>query len=116
MFIVPSVEFPRFLIRPRNTTAVVDESVWLHCNATGNPKPKISWTPTKDDRFIQHANGTLQIKNLRLKDGGKYYCIAANKFKMKQATIILRVKRGYFVTYKEHKQCSSPGFSGGEEE
>ncbi|KAL9952197.1 hypothetical protein ACROYT_G039412 [Oculina patagonica] len=45
------------------------------------------------DRFIQHPNGTLQIKNVRLEDQGRYYCIAANHAEMKWSKFSLVVQK-----------------------
>ena len=79
-----------FDVWPKNTTAFVNDNLWLHCNATGNRKPKISWGRYEQggdrldkSRFIQHPNGTLHIKRVRLQDQGWYYCIAANHAEMK---------------------------------
>ena len=85
-------------MRPKNTTAFVKQDVWLHCNASGEPKPKISWS--KDvpggykldpKRFIQYPNGTLHIKEVHFGDKGRYYCIAANHAEMKQSKFSLDV-------------------------
>ncbi|KAL9952198.1 hypothetical protein ACROYT_G039413 [Oculina patagonica] len=91
--------YPTFDLRPKNTTAYVDDHLWLHCNASGDPKPKISWSKEEQDgdkldkeRFIQHSNGTLHIKNVRLEDQGRYYCIAANHAEMKQSKFSLVVQ------------------------
>lgn len=90
--------YPIFVVRPKNTTAFVNQDVWLHCNASGEPKPKISWS--KDvpggykldpKRFIQYPNGTLHIKEVHFGDKGRYYCIAANHAEMKQSKFSLDV-------------------------
>ena len=85
-------------MKPKNTTAQVGTSLWLHCNATGSPKPKISWgkeEPGGDkldkEHFMQHKNGTLYIKDIRPKDDGKYYCIAANSGNWQTVAITLKV-------------------------
>lgn len=91
--------YPRFLTRPKNTTAYVKDHIWLHCNASGDPKPKISWSKDVEggdkldpNRFIQHPNGTLHIKEVHMSDGGRYYCIAANHAEMKQSKFSLVVQ------------------------
>lgn len=91
--------YPRFIVRPKNTTALVNQHIWLHCNASGDPKPKISWSKEEafgykldPERFIQHPNGTLHIKKVQLKDKGRYYCIAANHAEMKQSKFTLDVE------------------------
>ena len=98
-FSYPRAVYPIFHVRPKNTTAFVNDNLWLHCNATGDPKPKISWSKEEqggdkldEERFIEHANGTLHIKNVRLEDQGGYYCIAANRGKLRQSKFSLVVE------------------------
>ena len=97
--------YPRFLTRPKNTTAYVHDHIWLHCNASGDPKPKISWSKDVEggdkldpNRFIQHPNGTLHIKEVHMSDGGRYYCIAANHAEMKQSkfSLVVQGKENFF--------------------
>ena len=87
--------------------------MWLHCNATGNPKPKISWAkevPGGDkldkEHFTQHENGTLYIKAVRPSDDGKYYCIAGNAGKLQQVTITLKVT-GKTFTVRRNRTCNT---------
>ncbi|XP_068732946.1 immunoglobulin superfamily member 10-like [Montipora capricornis] len=87
-----------FKLQPKDTTAYVQQNIWLHCKASGHPKPKVSWIKDKAgvdrldaERFIQHANGTLQINDVRMRDQGRFSCVAANQFEMKTAVCGLRV-------------------------
>lgn len=75
------------------------DNLWIHCNATGDPKPKICWgrydrVGDKLDRrrFIPYFNGTLHIKRVRLEDQGEYFCLAANRGAMKVTKFSLVVK------------------------
>ena len=95
----PCAVYPTFDVRPKNTTAFVRDNLWLHCNATGDPKPKICWgrydrSGDKLDRrrFIPYFNGTLHIKRVRLEDQGSYFCIAANRAAMEITNFSLVVK------------------------
>ena len=83
-----------------DTTAYVQQNIWLHCKASGDPKPKVLWGKDirggdrlDSKRFIQHPNGTLQIKEVRLEDQGRYFCIAANHAEMRQVKFNLDVER-----------------------
>nr|XP_058957740.1 immunoglobulin superfamily member 10-like isoform X2 [Pocillopora verrucosa] len=91
--------YPTFVLRPKNTMAYVDDHLWLHCNASGDPKPKISWSKEAQgrdkldrERFILFPNGTLHIKKVQFADEGRYYCIAANHAEMKQSKFSLKVQ------------------------
>ena len=95
-----STVYPTFVLRPKNTTAYVDDHLWLHCNASGDPKPKISWSKEEQggdklnkDRFIMFPNGTLHIKRVQFQDEGRYFCIAANHAEMKQSKFSIKVQR-----------------------
>ena len=50
------------------------------------------------NRFIQHPNGTLHIKEVRMSDRGHYYCIAANRAEMKQSkfSLVVQGKENFF--------------------
>ncbi|XP_053315585.1 immunoglobulin superfamily member 10 [Spea bombifrons] len=61
------------------------ESAVLHCEAIGEPKPKIFWLlPSSDmiatshERYVLHDNGSLTINQIKLLDAGEYMCVARN--------------------------------------
>uniref|UniRef100_A0A3Q2CV87 Si:ch211-159i8.4 n=1 Tax=Cyprinodon variegatus TaxID=28743 RepID=A0A3Q2CV87_CYPVA len=61
------------------------ESATLSCQATGEPKPKITWISPKTDVIPQLSDkyrviddGTLILKKMTLADEGKYACVARN--------------------------------------
>ena len=57
-------------------------SVYLHsllritCTESGDPEPKVTWTKNETG-FVN--NNTLIIKNVTLKDAGRYGCTAENR-------------------------------------
>uniref|UniRef100_A0A8C1AUM0 Ig-like domain-containing protein n=1 Tax=Cyprinus carpio carpio TaxID=630221 RepID=A0A8C1AUM0_CYPCA len=60
-------------------------NVCFDCKAIGEPKPKVIWMlPSKDtitasnERYLVHANGSLDIQNVKLADAGEYVCMAHN--------------------------------------
>ncbi|KAM8954057.1 immunoglobulin superfamily member 10 isoform 2-T2 [Pelodytes ibericus] len=66
-------------------TARAGEGAVLHCEAIGEPKPKIFWLlPSSDmiatshDRYVLHDNGSLTINQIKLLDAGEYMCVARN--------------------------------------
>ncbi|KAL9959653.1 hypothetical protein ACROYT_G032993 [Oculina patagonica] len=63
---------PRLITKPRNKTVIEHKSVTFHCNATGNPTPKITWT--KDGKTVG-TGSELTFVALR-SDAGRYWCSA----------------------------------------
>ncbi len=60
-------------------------NVRFDCKAIGEPKPKVFWMlPSKDmiaasnERYLVHANGSLDIRNVKLAEAGEYVCMARN--------------------------------------
>uniref|UniRef100_A0A672MBW1 Immunoglobulin superfamily member 10 n=1 Tax=Sinocyclocheilus grahami TaxID=75366 RepID=A0A672MBW1_SINGR len=60
-------------------------NVRFDCKAIGEPKPKVFWMlPSKDmiaasnERYLVHANGSLDVRNVKLADAGEYVCMARN--------------------------------------
>lgn len=59
---------------PSNQTLGVDSMALLKCQASGDPIPSISWLKDgvsllgKDPRMSLQELGSLQIKNIRVKD------------------------------------------------
>uniref|UniRef100_A0A3B5M8V0 Ig-like domain-containing protein n=1 Tax=Xiphophorus couchianus TaxID=32473 RepID=A0A3B5M8V0_9TELE len=61
------------------------EAVKLSCQATGEPKPRITWIsphtdviPPLSDKYRVVDDGTLILKKVTLADEGKYACVARN--------------------------------------
>ncbi|MEQ2168147.1 hypothetical protein GOODEAATRI_011460 [Goodea atripinnis] len=59
------------------------ESAKLSCQATGDPKPRITWIspqtdviPLLSDKYRITDDGTLILKKVTLADEGKYVCVA----------------------------------------
>ncbi|XP_044170543.1 LOW QUALITY PROTEIN: hemicentin-1-like, partial [Acropora millepora] len=78
---------PTFTTHPQNKTVREGDPVTLFCNATGNPKPSISWTIdglpvniTVHSRISVTAdNKQLTVKNVNRTDSHhKYRCLARN--------------------------------------
>ena len=62
--------------------------ITLHCNATGNPTPKITWI--KDGETLATGD-TLTFETLR-NHSGKYWCTAENGLNVTvNASVVLDV-------------------------
>ncbi|XP_028929348.1 leucine-rich repeat neuronal protein 3 [Ornithorhynchus anatinus] len=79
------------LIAPESFPSTLDlatgSCVSLHCRATAEPEPEISWiTPsgrrllpnTMSGKFYVHSEGTLDISGITSQEGGLYTCMATN--------------------------------------
>ena len=83
----PFSDKPAFATYPRSQTVREGKSVTLFCNATGNPKPSISWTIDGSTvNFEVHSgvslglhNKQLTVKNVKRTDSNhQYRCLANN--------------------------------------
>ncbi|XP_022097303.1 inactive tyrosine-protein kinase 7-like [Acanthaster planci] len=87
---------PEFTTRPMDTAAKEMSDAWLHCQADGNPKPRITWqgdgnSQLQDRRFLTLDNGTLHIRNLMMSDEGGYVCQVSTIAGTDAAKVTLRV-------------------------
>ncbi|KAJ7340259.1 Protein sidekick-2 [Desmophyllum pertusum] len=85
-------------IPPKNTDAVVNETVELECKGRGDPTPSITWQKndlnidfSQNPRYYQKNTGSLQISTSQKSDSGKYTCVATNSAGSKRANATLRV-------------------------
>ncbi|XP_062856256.1 matrix-remodeling-associated protein 5 [Trichomycterus rosablanca] len=95
---------PRIMTTESDTvSALAETNVLLRCQASGDPKPAISWTKVSTgatiqagtkhgQRFEVFPNGTFFIKNVQLQDRGQYLCAAQNKFGSDRTVINLAVQ------------------------
>ncbi|XP_037950025.1 uncharacterized protein LOC119681036 [Teleopsis dalmanni] len=89
-----NVEYPvlrRVLNISTNITALYGLPLTLNCPVVSVPPANISWyignttlsKNYKDDSFIVLANGSLVLRNITLRENGKYKCLARNEFTIK---------------------------------
>lgn len=83
---------------PKNTDAIVNETVELQCQGQGSPTPTITWLKNDQNinfannpRFFQKISGSLQISRSQKSDSGKYTCVATNSEGSTRANATLRV-------------------------
>ena len=84
--LISPTDGPEFFTHPQSETKKEGENTSLSCNATGNPKPTISWY--KDDTkinagadsrvSISEDDTQLTITNVSRNDDGQYTCVASN--------------------------------------
>jgi roundabout axon guidance receptor 2 len=77
---------PIIAMAPANQTLPINTIAVLPCQASGNPRPSISWykdqlpiTQTGSSRLMVEATGTLVIDNLTPEDTGLYTCTASSE-------------------------------------
>ena len=92
-FIVP----PRILAKPEDTTVRSGNTIFFRCEATGAPKPVISWIKdgvqvSKGNRFSVNSNtGELEIRDIGKEDEGRWECAARNSIGFASEVFELRV-------------------------
>ena len=85
-------------IPPKDTNALVNETVELECKGRGNPTPTITWKKdgqpinfASNPRYLLQSTGSLRISRAQKSDSGKYTCVATNRVGSKLANATLRV-------------------------
>ena len=79
-------------MKPTDKTVAEGDSAAFHCNATGNPMPKITWIK---ERKTVATGDTLSFTAGR-NQSGKYWCLADNGFnKTDNASVDLNVQCKY---------------------
>uniref|UniRef100_A0AAY4DTV1 Ig-like domain-containing protein n=1 Tax=Denticeps clupeoides TaxID=299321 RepID=A0AAY4DTV1_9TELE len=98
-----SPEAPIHRVRPQITTSNLqtisvnaESDVLLHCYATGEPKPFLTWTKVStgvdtERRIMLLSNGSLQIKQTNYPDRGIYKCVASNVAGAETLTVRLQI-------------------------
>ncbi|XP_036996248.2 matrix-remodeling-associated protein 5 [Artibeus jamaicensis] len=95
-------EKPQIVTRSPQTVSVTAEAdVMLPCEATGKPKPSVTWTKvstgalmtpnTRVQRFEVLQNGTFVIRKVQPQDRGQYLCTAKNVHGADRMLVLLSV-------------------------
>lgn len=82
--------------------------VILHCNASGNPQPKIYWRKQNANALPNTTAGSLSIERIGRQMSGLYQCVAENGIGNPQAlSVLIRVQYPPEIT-----RLKSPVFTG----
>uniref|UniRef100_A0A8C8YVW2 Matrix remodeling associated 5 n=1 Tax=Prolemur simus TaxID=1328070 RepID=A0A8C8YVW2_PROSS len=95
-------EKPQIITKSPQTVSVTAETdAAFPCEATGKPKPFITWTKvstgalmtpnTRIQRFEVLKNGTLVIRKVQVQDRGQYLCTASNLHGLDRVGVLLSV-------------------------
>nr|XP_035144137.1 matrix-remodeling-associated protein 5 [Callithrix jacchus] len=95
-------EKPQILTNfPQTVSATAETDAVFPCEATGKPKPFITWTKvstgalmtpnTRIQRFEVLKNGTLVIRKVQVQDRGQYMCTASNLHGLDRMVVLLSV-------------------------
>ncbi|KXJ12513.1 Collagen alpha-3(VI) chain [Exaiptasia diaphana] len=87
---------PSALVSPSTLTVTENQTATFHCNAHGNPKPKITWKKEYGKIDIGKAridkSGLFEISNVDENDTGNYTCTAKNVLGEDARTISVLVR------------------------
>ena len=87
------VELPQFTVRPPGQLKeFTNDNITVPCQATGDPKPTVTWMKENGELPLGRSNvsldGTLQIWNSEEEDSGTYTCMAASAAVFKTFTVM----------------------------
>ena len=92
-----------FVIKPKNTSVELNDSVMFNCSLTGYPQPKVLWYKkagkhweaiSKSERVMTYENGSLLLRNVAKEDELPYKCIGGNAGEFNSWTAYLMVSSG----------------------
>ncbi|KAH8254004.1 hypothetical protein KR032_007920 [Drosophila birchii] len=93
---------PKFSVPPEGPIEVLETgTAVIHCQAIGEPKPTIRWDKdlsylnennTDSERFTIMENGTLEIRDVRPEDEGRYGCTIGSSAGLKREDVLLVVR------------------------
>jgi len=76
--------------------ATVGERVVLRCDASGLPRPEVTWlkegVAVERDSTVQRTGGSLQLSAVTMDDSGLYECIASNDAGTARRQVVLSVQ------------------------
>ncbi|XP_067156720.1 hemicentin-1 [Apteryx mantelli] len=124
-------EPPAIQTQPGILDVIVNNPVLLPCEATGTPRPVITWQKeginiiTTGNGYMVLPSGSLQIARSAVEDAGTYMCVAQNpagtalgKIKLKvQVPPVIKPHLHEYVVPVDHSvtlQCEAEGYPGPE--
>ncbi|XP_023489962.1 matrix-remodeling-associated protein 5 isoform X1 [Equus caballus] len=95
-------EKPQIITKfPQTVSITAETDAMIPCEATGKPKPFITWTKvstgaimtpnTRVQRFEVLKNGTFVIRKVQVQDRGQYMCTAKNLHGVDRMVVLLSV-------------------------
>ena len=94
-----SISAPKITLSSYHLTVNESTTASLLCSASGNPAPQITWSRENgvlpSSRTQVTSGGLMQINDVRLKDAGKYKCLAQNILGREEDVVSLTVQSTY---------------------
>ncbi|XP_055887034.1 peroxidasin homolog [Biomphalaria glabrata] len=105
---------PKFMEAPSDVSVIEGDDVVLPCQASGKPRPEITWNinsepVTSNIRMRTLANGSLSIINIRVSDAGRYVCQASNSVQTITTVANVRVLVRPVIVLPPDNVRGSPG-------
>ena len=97
-----SISAPKVTVFPSQLTVNESTTALLQCSASGNPAPHVAWSRLNgtfpSNRTKVSSVGLLKIDGVRLKDAGKYKCMARNILGSEEnvASLVVQSKSNMF--------------------
>nr|XP_005290755.1 hemicentin-1 isoform X1 [Chrysemys picta bellii] len=120
-------ELPAIQVQPGTLDVILNNPILLPCEATGTPRPIITWQKeginvnTTGNSYTVLPSGSLQIARTAVEDAGTYMCVAQNpagtalgkiKLKVQVPPVIKLHSKKYIVAVDKSAtlQCQVEGY------
>uniref|UniRef100_A0A674IMN9 Hemicentin-1 n=1 Tax=Terrapene triunguis TaxID=2587831 RepID=A0A674IMN9_9SAUR len=120
-------ELPAIQVQPGTLDVILNNPILLPCEATGTPRPIITWQKeginvnTTGNSYTVLPSGSLQIARTAVEDAGTYMCVAQNpagtalgkiKLKVQVPPVIKPHSKKYIVAVDKSAtlQCEVEGY------
>ncbi|KAM7442287.1 Hemicentin-1 [Porites harrisoni] len=100
---------PEIVVAPLNTTTIEGRSAVLFCNATGSPKPNVTWSKGGSNTTLSSSEELILGNLTRSHCGTKYKCIITNYLGSVEASTIVTVYYPAVVAYSPLNQTVLEG-------
>lgn len=100
-----------FELEPTSMRVFMGDVAVFRCHMTGQPPPEVRWfkdgrpLTTDQTSYIQHLDGTLEIRRVHFDDFARYKCQASNADRSRDSREVTLTQNGNLSEYSLSSNC-----------